>query len=495
MEKKCKETHKLILLLGIILFPKQALGQVLDMRLDQCIEIAVRQSPEVLKHKHAFLSSYWLYKAYQAGLKPQAVLQTTPIEYSRTFIKRYDYTQNIDIYRPQRYWTTSLGLSVSQTIPFTGGTLTLSSGLDYIRNIGTDNNEQYSTVPVSLGYSQSLFGYNPLKWSKKIEPLKYQIARQKYIYAMESTILETVNRFFDLALLQEEHRMASETLRSCDSLYAAGKERYKMSAISKADLLALQVDLINAENASVQIAHQKEEALSSFLLFLQIDKPIDIKLEIPPLPKISSISPQKAVSLMQTNNPNVLEAHMQVRESEQDLERIRKTTGVDASFSVGIGFNKAAGKFHEAYSHLPRQDYFSMSIKVPILDWGAGKSKRNAAKSNLEQIKVSVNQNIEDLKEKVWQTTLRFNQNKILADKAKKAFQMALSSYQIYKSRFILGKEDVSAVTLSLNRQQEAQRNYQQALSDYWTYYYTIRTLTLYDFEKEENLTYALPVY
>lgn len=74
-------------------FPKQALGQVLNMRLDQCIEIAIRQSPEVLKHKHAFLSSYWLYKAYQAGLKPQAVLQTTPIEYSRTFIKRYDYTQ------------------------------------------------------------------------------------------------------------------------------------------------------------------------------------------------------------------------------------------------------------------------------------------------------------------------------------------------------------------------------------------------------------------
>ena len=101
---------------------------------------------------------------------------------------------------------------------------------------------------------------------------------------MESTILETVNRFFDLALLQEEHRMASETLHSCDSLYSAGKERYKMSAISKADLLALQVDLINAENASVQIAHQKEEALSSFLLFLQIGKPMDIELEIPPKP-------------------------------------------------------------------------------------------------------------------------------------------------------------------------------------------------------------------
>ena len=495
MRKTCKKAHKLILLLGVMPFSEQVLGQIWDMNLEQCIEIAIRQSPEVLKHKHAFLSSYWLYKAYQAGLKPQAALQTTPIEYSRTFIKRYDYTQNIDVYRPQRYWATSLGLSVSQIVPFTGGILTLSSGLDYIRNIRTDNNEQYSTVPISLSYSQSLFGYNPLKWSKKIEPLKYKIARQKYIYAMESTILETINRFFNLALLQEEHRMALETLHSCDSLYVAGKERYKMSAISKADLLALQVDLINAENASVQVAHQKEEALSSFLLFLQLDKSGNIELEVPPVPKISSIPPQKALSLMQANNPNVLEAHMQVRESEQDLDRVKKTTGVDASFSVGIGFSKASGKFHDAYSHLPRQDYFSMSIKVPILDWGAGKCKRNAAKSNLEQIRISVNRSIEDLKEKVLQTTLRFNQNRILADKAKKAYRMALSSYQIYKSRFILGKEDVSAVTLSLNRRQEALRNYQKALSDYWTYYYTIRTLTLYDFEKEENLSYTLPAY
>ena len=495
MKKTHKSTHKPILFWGVLLFPIHIVGQTLSMTLDQCIKIAIRQSPEVHKHKQEFLSSYWLYKAYQASLRPQATLQTTPIEYSRTFIKRYDYNQNIDTYRPQRYWSTSWGVSVSQAIPFTGGALTLSSGLDYIRNIGTYDNEQYSTVPISLGYSQSLFGYNQLKWNKVIEPLKYKIAHQKYIYAMESTILETVSLFFDLALLQEEYKMAKETLRSCDSLYATGKERYKMSAISKADLLALQVDLFNAENTSAQIAIQKKEALSSFLLFLQIDKTMDINLVIPPLPKLSQISPQRAVSLMHANNPNILEASIQVKESEQEMERTRKTTGIDASFSIGIGFSKAAEKFHDAYSSLPRQDYFSVSVKVPIWDWGVGKSKRNAAKSNLEQVRISTNQSIEEMEEEVLQTTVRFNQNKLLADKAKKAFQMALSSYQIYKARFVLGKEDVSTVTLSLNRQQEALRNYQQALSNYWIYYHTIRTLTLYDFEKEENLSFPLPIY
>ena len=138
---------------------------------------------------------------------------------------------------------------------------------------------------------------------------------------------------------------------------------------------------------------------------------------------------------------------------------------------------------------------FQYEHKGSYLGLGSRKKQKECRQKQFRTNQDFRKPNIEDLKEKVLQTTLRFNQNRILTDKAQKAFQMALSSYQIYKSRFILGKEDVSSVTLSLNRQQEAQRNYQQALSDYWTYYYTIRTLTLYDFEKEENLSYTLPIY
>lgn len=486
----------LLIFFYVITFAFQSIyGKHVTMSLEQCIETAIQQSPEVLKHKYNFLSSYWLYKAYLAGLKPQISLQSTPIEYSSTFIKRYDYSQNIDIYRQQRYFGTSLGLSISQAVPLTGGALTFSSELNYIKNIGIDNNKQFSSVPIRLGYSQSLFGYNTLKWSKKIEPLKYKIARQKYIYSIESTILKAINYFFDLLLIQEEHEMATETLHSCDSLYIAGKERFKLHTISKADLLALEIDFINAENYLTQISNQYEEALMTFRTFLKTDKHENIRLETPPIPKISFISPQAAITLMKSNNPNILEAQKQIQESKQYVEEIKKTTGIDASFSIGIGFNKASETFLDAYSHLPRQEYFTMNINIPILDWGLGKSKRNAAKNNLEETKTTVNQNIEDLEDKLTSTTIKFNQNKELINKSKEVFNMAKSSYQIYKARFILGKEDISTITLSLNRQQEAQRNYHKALSNFWIYYYTIRTLTLYDFEKKENIPFPLNNY
>jgi hypothetical protein len=52
----------------------------------------------------------------------------------------------------------------------------------------------------------------------------------------------------------------------------------------------------------------------------------------------------------------------------------------------------------------------------------------------------------------------------------------------------MIGKADVSSLTLSLNRQQEAQRNYINALKNYWLSYYKIRRLTLYDFSLRTSL-------
>jgi len=49
---------------------------------------------------------------------------------------------------------------------------------------------------------------------------------------------------------------------------------------------------------------------------------------------------------------------------------------------------------------------------------------------------------------------------------------------------------DINTLTLSFNRRKDAQRNYLSILSNYLKNYYTIRKLTLFDFEKQESLSY-----
>ena len=55
--------------------------------------------------------------------------------------------------------------------------------------------------------------------------------------------------------------------------------------------------------------------------------------------------------------------------------------------------------------------------------------------------------------------------------------------------RFVVGKADISTLTLSLNRYKEAQRNYINSLKYYWSGYYKIKKLTLYDFEAQKDIS------
>ena len=82
-----------------------------------------------------------------------------------------------------------------------------------------------------------------------------------------------------------------------------------------------------------------------------------------------------------------------------------------------------------------------------------------------------------------------FNIQQNLISSAEEALDLAVMAYSETKQRFMIGKADINSLTLSLNRQQEAQRNYISALQDYWLNYYKIRKLTLHDFASGFSLS------
>ena len=79
-------------------------------------------------------------------------------------------------------------------------------------------------------------------------------------------------------------------------------------------------------------------------------------------------------------------------------------------------------------------------------------------------------------------------QERLIAS-AEEALDLAVMAYEQTRQRFIIGKADVNSLTLSLNRQQEAQKNYISALQNYWLNYYKIRKLTLHDFASGFSLS------
>ena len=54
-----------------------------------------------------------------------------------------------------------------------------------MRNFGATSYTQFSTVPIRVGYSQNLIGYNEFRWEKKIEPVRYEKVKRQYVYNSE----------------------------------------------------------------------------------------------------------------------------------------------------------------------------------------------------------------------------------------------------------------------------------------------------------------------
>ena len=81
-----------------------------------------------------------------------------------------------------------------------------------------------------------------------------------------------------------------------------------------------------------------------------------------------------------------------------------------------------------------------------------------------------------------------FDIQKSLVESSMRAYDIANVTNAQIRARFIIGKANVNDILLAHSRQQEAQNNYISALQLFWQYYYKIRKLTLYDFDRGMSL-------
>lgn len=361
--------------------------QQITLDLQQTIALANDSSLEAFRTKNMYLAGYWEYRTYKANRLPSLTLNMTPAQYNRDITKRYDSEQNLDIYRSQQSFYAYGNLAIRQNFDLTGGTFYLDTELGYMRSFGNNKSTQFTSVPVRVGYSQSLVGYNPFRWERKIEPLKYEKAKKEYLYNAEQVSEQATTYFFALAMAQAEYDLAKENAVSTDTLYRIGMQRLKIAAISRADLLTLKLDVVNARNTLQNAISSLKRAMFSLASFLNMEKNASIQVTLPGRPQTLVIPVDEALQAAQANNPQFLGLRQGVLEAERNVDKTRKESRFNASINASVGFNQVAEKFGEAYKHPMQQEMVSVSISVPLVDWGVRKGKYNMAKNNLNVVR------------------------------------------------------------------------------------------------------------
>lgn len=465
----------------------QQLGTV-TLNLEETVRLAGDSSLSAFRAKNMYMANYWEYRSFRADRLPSLSLGMTPLSYKHSFTNRYDSQQDIDIYRRQQTLASYGNLSAKQNFDLTGGTFSIHTGLGYIQNFGKNEKSQFSSIPVSIGYNQELIGYNRFRWERKIAPLKFEKAQKELIAQLEETAEVAAGYFFDLAMAQAEYELAEENRSNTEKLYRIGEEKYKIASIGQAELFTLKLDRVNAQNSFQNAEIRLKRTMFALAAYLNFDKNTKITLQLPDYPKTFAISTDDALMHARQNNPRYLESKRQLLESQQKLDKTRKEALFNAGFSASIGFNQIANTFRDVYRNPSQREFVELTLSIPLVDWGVRKGQYNMAKSNLNIVQLTAQQDELRLEEDIIMTVGDFTMQQQMIRSAEEAVELAKVAYEQTQERFIIGKADISSLTLSTNRRQEAQRNYIAALKNYWQSYFKLRKLTLFDFEKNRTI-------
>ena len=457
--------------------------------LNRTVALATDSSLTAEKYRSVLDTYRFSFLAWQASRKPQITLDATPLQYEQYMVQRYISDEDRDTYREQQMLYSEAAVGMTQDIEALGGTLYASTGLGFLHTFGGDTNyDQFSTVPIKVGYRQDLLGFNALKWSKRLEPLKLKKAEKAYAYNLESTAAEAVDLFFQLALAQDQLRMAEENLQTCDTIYAIGCRRFKIASISKAELSILDLQRTNATNTMENAKILRDKASKQLATFLGMERDTDIELIIPTNHSPVKVDAEEALRYARENNPAFIETRQAVEEARMEIEKAKVERRLSLNIDASIGLNQVADKFWDAYRSPLRQEKAMVTLSVPLKDWGKRKNNYLQAQSRLSTAEKELSEATRDTELDVVTSVDDYNKRHDLTANSRKSLNIAQEAYDAMLTRFIKGQATVNDLSLAQNYWQTARQNYTQSLQNYWTAFYRLRQLTLYDFNKRKTI-------
>ncbi|MFI1743456.1 TolC family protein [Thalassobellus sediminis] len=474
----------IIIILGIL--PSIIFSQSKKITLSQAISMAQKQSPDYKRNLNANQESYWRYKNYKARFLPQLRLDATLPEFSNS-IRRQPNDAGQDIFVNQNQLVLAGGLSLSQNVSLTGGTLSLSSNLEKVDLFGNNDITNYSVVPFSIRYNQSSLFYNRFKWEKKIEPLIYEESKRDFVEKMEAISINTCRRYFSLLKAQMQLNIAEQNLSNQDTLYQISQGRFKMGKIAENELLQMELSLLNSKNNVTTNSIEFKRTSQNIARYLVLDTE-NIELEVPEDLALFEVDANKAIEEAQSNRKTVIEFRRRRLQSENNLARAKGNNRLEMNLNANLGVSQFGNDFDNLFNNYNKQQYVSVRFGIPIFDWGVSKSERKMAEANLDLTNNNINQDKQEFEQEIYLHVLNWSSKRDFLVTAQKAKEIAEKSYDLTKKRYVLGKATITDLNRNQEKKDQAIVNYLNSLEAFWIDYYILRQLTLYDFINDKKI-------
>ena len=457
-----------------------------EITLNEAIALARTQSVDAAVALNELKTAYWEYRTFRADLLPEVNLTGTLPNYKKSY-SSYQNSDGTYGFVRNNYLELSGDLSIDQNIWLTGGKLSLSTSLDYIRQFGGNGKEQFMSVPINLELTQPIFGVNKLKWNRRIEPVRYEEAKAAFISATEEVTRKTITYFFQLLLAKETLATARQNELNAEHLYKVAGAKREMGQISENELLQLKLSALNAKAATTEAVSNLNANMFQLRAFLGMDENTKLEPVVPESAPDIRMEYNEVLSKALERNSFAQNIRRRQLESDYAVATARgDLRSVDLFASVGYtGLDK---EFTSAYNHLLDNQIVQVGVKIPILDWGKRRGKVRVAKSNREVVLSKIRQEQMNFNQDIFLLVENFNNQAQQLSIAKEADIIAQQRYKTSIETFLIGKINTLDLNDAQNSKDQARQKHISELYNYWSYFYQIRSLTLWDFERDTEL-------
>lgn len=457
------------------------------LRLPDAIEMALTRGHRAKSAEATRRAALYRESSFTSRLLPRLTLSGTMPTYNRSIIEVLQ-PDGSTLYRPQDLTSAGLTATVTQPLPFTGGSIFVSSSLARLSVSGAQQDLSWQSTPVMIGLRQPILRPNTLGWDRREQEQQVELSRRQYLETREDIAAEATSLFFAAYAAQATLANAVTNAAVNDTLYLLNTGRFDIGKIGENDLLQSQLALLRAR-ASVDAAKlSHERALEELELALGMPADTALRIVIPDSTPTMTVDTAKAVEEALKNRSVMSQIALQDVQTRRRVAEAKLNNGMGAVLEASYGFNATAPQAAGAYRDLLEARRVTLTVDVPVLQWGARKDAVRAAEEDRNAALTSARTTEEEAALEARFAALDLAQARRNLELSATADTVARKRFDIAYNRYVIGRISVDNLYIAQNEKDQARNAYVQAVSRYWDAYYRLRRLTLYDFVKGEGI-------
>jgi len=464
------------------------------LTLEAAMAIAEQSSPSIRRSLMNIEQYQYDLQAERASLKSRFSLTAEPFNFSnnRSFDSQFSqWFTNISMY--------SLGtFRVDQPILATDGTLALINTFSWrsneteIAGFGENSNRAFYNN-LYLAVSQPLFTYNRRKVQLSELELNYENASLQYAIqrlGLEQTI---TGQFFDVYLAQLNLDISKEELENTTKNFDIVKNKVEAGLLAQEELYQAELNFANAQ-LSVQdneLALTNAEEAFKREIGMSLDEEIRLVTALEAQAVVVDL--EKAIDLAMKSRMELRQRAINIEQAQFNLTRTKSQNEFRADVQLTLGIFGDNEVFSKVYDRPTRNPSVGVSLNIPIFDWGERNARIQSQMVTIRTQQLELSEDQKQIRMDIRRAFRSVQTQMPRIEIARKSVENAERTYEINLERYVNG--DLTGIDLNQFQSQLSTKkiDYARALINYKTQLLELKILTLFDWEKQQPISIALP--